>query len=134
MSSEHLYEVMFSFVFSEMRTLRYRQDKGPGQVTQVSGGSLIGSERAERGEVAWGAQGQASWSLSQEGHTADPGSTAQGVLALLRTGHLMLLAYIQSARFSLLASVKPMSYSQTQGCVISFPHVSRVSPALRSLL
>lgn len=82
MSSEHLYEVMFSFVFSERRTLRYRQDKGPGQVTQVSGGSLIGSERAERGEVAWGAQGQASWSLSQEGHTADAGSTAQGVLAL----------------------------------------------------
>lgn len=87
MSSEHLYEVMFSFVFSERRTLRYRQDKGPGQVTQVSGGSLIGSERAERGEVAWGAQGQASWSLSQEGHTADAGSTAQGMLALLRTGH-----------------------------------------------
>ena len=64
MSSTHLYEVIFSFVFLEMRTLRHRQDKGPGQVAQVSGGSLIGSKRTERGEVAWVCSGAGKLGLT----------------------------------------------------------------------
>ena len=32
MPSKHLYKMISSFVFLEMRSLRYRQDEGPGQV------------------------------------------------------------------------------------------------------
>lgn len=88
MSSRHLYEVIFSFVFLEMRTLRHRQDKGPGQVAQVSEGSLIGSKRTERGEVAWGCPGAGKLGLSSGRPDSRSDSTTQGVLALSpHTGH-----------------------------------------------
>ena len=88
MSSTHLYEVIFSFVFLEMRTLRHRQDKGPGQVAQVSGGSLIGSKRTERGEVAWVCSGAGKLGLTSGRPDSRSGQHNQGVLALSpHTGH-----------------------------------------------